>query len=86
MKQRICLAFCVVCIGDTVDDLLCLVARYLFVVGLNVTEVVAAVVVRLAHAHTIVGEIDIAVIAEELGHRGFAIDLVVMCGAPGFTD
>lgn len=47
---------------------------------------VATVVVRLAHAHTIVGEVDIAVIAEELGHRGFAMDLVVMRGAPGFAD
>jgi hypothetical protein len=31
--------------------------------------VVATVVVRLAHAHTIVSEVDIAVVAEELGHR-----------------
>jgi hypothetical protein len=73
LKQRVRLAFCVVCICDTVDDLLGLVARYLLVVGLDVAQVVATVVVRLAHAHTIVCEVDIAVVAEELGHGGRAI-------------
>jgi len=69
LEQRVGLAFCVVCVGNTIDDLLCLVARYLLVVGLDVAEVVAAVVVRLPHAHTVVGEVDIAVVAEELRHR-----------------
>jgi len=68
LEQRVGLSFCVVCVGNTVDDLLCLVAGYLLVVGLNVAEVIAAVVVRLPHAHTVVGEVDIAVVAEELRH------------------
>ncbi len=68
MKQRIRLALRVVCICYTVDDLLSLVAGYLLVVGLNVAEVVAAIVMRFAHAHRVVGEVDIAVVAEELGH------------------
>jgi hypothetical protein len=48
--------------------LLCLVARYLLVVGLDVAEVVAAIVMGLPHAHTVVGEVDITVVAEELRH------------------
>jgi hypothetical protein len=35
------------------------------VVGLDVSEVVAAAVVGFAHAHGVVGEVDIAVVAEE---------------------
>jgi hypothetical protein len=31
--------------------------------------VVAAIVVSFPHAHTVVGEVDIAIVAEELGHR-----------------
>lgn len=72
LEQWVRLSFCVVCIRDTVDDLLRLVTRYLLVVCLNVAEVIAAVVVRLPHAHTVVCEINIAVVAEELGHRGTA--------------
>lgn len=34
----------------------------------NVAQVVAACVVRFADAHGIVGEVDIAVVAEELWH------------------
>jgi len=69
LKQRVRLSFGVVGIGNTINDLLCLVAGYLLVVGLNVAEVVATIVVGLAHTHTIVGEVDIAVIAEKFGHR-----------------
>jgi len=75
LEQRVGLSFCVVCVGNTIDDLLCLVARYLLVVGLDVAEVVAAVVVRLPHAHTVVGEVDIAVVAEELRHRVLSVRL-----------
>lgn len=82
LKQRICLAFCVVGIRDAVDDLLCLVARDLFVVGLDVAKVVASVVMRLAHTHTVVCEVDIAVVAEELGHRDLAVALSLMCWVP----
>jgi hypothetical protein len=60
--------------------LLCLVARYLLVVGLDVAEVVATVVVGLAHAHTIVREVDIAIVTEELGHRVRIIRLVAEMG------
>jgi hypothetical protein len=64
------LSFCVVRVGDTVDDGLCLIRGYLLVVGLDVAEMVAAVVVRLPHTHTVVGKVDITVVAEELRHRG----------------
>ena len=40
----------------------------LLVVVDDVAQVVAAGVVRLAHAHRVVREVDIAVVAEELGH------------------
>lgn len=68
--QRVRLAFCAVCIRDAVDDLLCLLARDLLVISLDVAQVVATAVVRLAHAHTVVCEVHIAVVAEELRHRG----------------
>lgn len=80
LEQGVRLAFCVVRVGDTVDDLLCLVARYLLVVGLDVAEVVATVVMGLAHAHTIVREVDIAIVTEELGHRVRIIRLVAEMG------
>lgn len=41
---------------------------------------VAAVVVRLAHAHAVVSEVHIAVVAEELGHRGVVNVGLVVCG------
>ena len=78
--QGIRLAFRTVRVCNTVDDLLCLVARYLLVVGLDVAEVVATVVVGLAHAHTIVREVDIAIVTEELGHRVRIIRLVAEMG------
>lgn len=68
--QRVRLAFQVVCIRDAVNDLLCLVARYLLVVGLDVAQVIATAVVRFAYAHTVVREVDIAVVAKELRHCG----------------
>lgn len=42
----------------------------LLVVVDDIAQVVAAGVVRLAHAHGVVGEVDIAVVAEELRHGG----------------
>jgi len=75
LEQRVGLAFCVVCVGNTIDDLLCLVARYLLVVGLHVAEMVAAIVVRFPHAHAVVGEVDIAVVAEELRHLVLSVRL-----------
>ena len=68
--QRIRLTFCAVCICNAVDDLLCLLRGNLFVIGLDVAEVVAAAVVRLADTHTVVREVHITVVAEELRHRG----------------
>lgn len=62
------MALRVVCVCDTVDDLLCLVAGDLLVVGLDVAQVVATAVVRFAYAHTVVCEVHIAVVAEELRH------------------
>jgi DNA-binding transcriptional LysR family regulator len=66
LEQRIRLSFCVVRVGYAVDDCLCLIRGYLLIVRLHVAEVVSAVI---AHAHTVVGEVDIAVVAEELRHR-----------------
>jgi len=40
----------------------------LLVVVDHVAQVVAAGVMRLAHAHRVVGQVDIAVVAEEFGH------------------
>ena len=42
----------------------------LLVVVDDVAQVVAAAVVCFPHAHTIVREVDVAVVAEELGHFG----------------
>jgi len=42
----------------------------LLVVVYNVAKVVAAAVVSFAHAHAVVGEVHVAVIAEEFGHLG----------------
>jgi hypothetical protein len=42
----------------------------LLVVVDHVAQVVAAGVMRLAHAHRVVGQVDIAVVAEELRHGG----------------
>ena len=62
------LALGVVRISDTVNDQLRLLARDLFVVGLNIAQVIATGIVSLAHAHGVVGEVDIAVVAEEFWH------------------
>ena len=40
----------------------------LLVVVDDIAQVVATRVMRLAHAHGVVGEVDIAVVAEELRH------------------
>lgn len=40
----------------------------LLIVVNNITQVVATAVVCFAHAHGVVGEVDIAVVAEELRH------------------
>jgi hypothetical protein len=66
--QRIRLSLRVVRVRYTINNLLCLVAGYLLVVRLHVAEVVAAIVVSFPHAHTIVSEVDIAVVTEELRH------------------
>lgn len=61
-------------VRDTVDDALRFLMPDLLVVIYDVAQVVAAGVVRFAHAHGVVGEVDIAVVAEEFGHG---------CGALG---
>jgi hypothetical protein len=80
--QRIRLAFRAVRIRDAVDDLLCLLRGDLFVVRLHVAQVVAAAVVRLAHAHTVVRKVHIAVIAEKLRHCGDGADGRGCLGVP----
>lgn len=55
--------------GDGVDDGLGLLVADLLVVIDDVAQVVAARVVRLAHAHRVVREVDIAVVAEDCGSR-----------------
>ena len=42
----------------------------LLVVVDYIAQVVAARVMRLAHAHRVVGQVDIAVVAEEFRHDG----------------
>lgn len=51
--------------GDGVDDRLRLLMTNLLVVIDDVAQVVSATVVCLAHAHTVVREVDIAVVAED---------------------
>lgn len=85
LEQRIRLALGVVRICYAVDDLLCLVAADLFVVGLDVAQVVATVVVSFAHAHTVVREIYIAVVAEELWHCGGGVGAEVSGGEVGLV-
>lgn len=70
LEQRIRLSFGVVGVSYTINDLLRLIGGDLLVVGLDIAQVIATVVVSFADAHTIVGEVDIAVIAKELGHVG----------------
>lgn len=55
--------------GDGVDNGLSLLVADLLVVVYHVSQVVSAAVVSLAHAHGVVREVDIAIVAEELGHR-----------------
>lgn len=54
--------------GDGVDHGLSLLVANLLVVVNDVSDVVAAGVVGLAHAHGVVGQVDIAIVAEELWH------------------
>lgn len=70
LSHRVCLTFRIVRVRDTVDNKLRLLAGYLFVVGLDVAQVVSTGIVRLPNTHRVVGEVDIAVIAEEFRHIG----------------
>ena len=54
---------------------------YLLVVVDDVAEVVAPAVVGFAHAHAVVGEVDVAVIAEEFGHFGRTKSVVLATAA-----
>ena len=60
----------VVAVRDAVDYALRLLGSNLLVVVDDITEVVTAAVVSFAHAHRVVGEVDIAVVAEEFRHLG----------------
>lgn len=62
------LAFGGIGVGDGVDDGLGLFVTDLLVVIDNVAEMVATAVVGLAHAHGVVREVDIAIIAKEFWH------------------
>ena len=70
LVQRIRLALRIVRICYGVDDKLCLLARDLFVVLLDVAQVVSTSIVSFSDTHRIVGEVDIAVVAEEFRHIG----------------
>lgn len=54
--------------GDGVDDGLGFLVTDLLVVIYDISKMVSAAVVSLAHAHGVVREVHIAVVAEELGH------------------
>ena len=59
----------------------------LLVVFHDVAEVVAPAVVGFAHAHRIVREVDVAVVAEEFGHcGGIAVDGWVEEGGEGEVE
>ena len=73
-------------IGNAVDNLLCLIARYLLVIGLDVAQVVAAVIVRFSHAHRVVREVDIAIVAEELWHRDAFQKGGIKAGGINYSD
>lgn len=55
--------------SNRVNDGLGLFVTNLLVIVYNVAQVVSAAVVGLAHRHGVVREVDIAVVAKELGHR-----------------
>lgn len=61
--------------GDGVDDGLGLLVADLLVVVDDVAQVVATRVVRLAHAHRVVREVDIAVVAEDCVAWGVSLAL-----------
>lgn len=54
--------------GDGVDDGLGLLVPDLLIVFDDVAEVVSPAVVRLPHAHTIVRQVDVAIVAEDCLH------------------
>lgn len=62
------MALCGVGGGDGVDNGLGFFLANLLVVVHHVPQVVSAGVMRLAHAHRVVRQIDITVVAEEFGH------------------
>ena len=64
----------VIAVGDAVDDALRLLVPDLLVVLDDIAEVVAAGVVGFAHAHAVVREVDVAVVAEEFRH-GDGVDV-----------
>lgn len=55
-------------IGDGVDYGLGFFVADLLVVVDDIAEMVATAVVGFAHAHGVVGQVDIAVVAKEFGH------------------
>lgn len=58
----------------------------LLVVVDDVAQVVATRVMRLAHAHGVVGEVDIAVVAEELRHGcGREVWILSQCVFGGYA-
>lgn len=50
---------------DSILGKLALFQRLTLVIVYNVTEMIAATVVGFAHAHRVVGQVDVAVIAED---------------------
>lgn len=59
-----------IAVRDAVDHALRLLVPDLLVIFHHVAQVVAAAVVGFAHAHAVVCQVDIAVVAEEFGHFG----------------
>lgn len=70
------LALCGVGRGDAVDDGLCLFVADLLVVVDDVAQVVPAAVMGLADAHRVVGEVNIAVVAEDCGRGGGGVSFL----------
>lgn len=68
--------------GDAVDDGLGLLVADLLVVVDDVAQVVPAAVVRLAHAHRVVRQVHVAVVAEDC----WKSDMLALCSRGLKTD
>lgn len=65
-----CLSFCRVRVCDAVNHTLRPLLSNLLVVIYDISNVITSAVVRLSNTHRIVCEVDVAIVAKELGHDG----------------